>query len=145
MVAIHYNETSDYQYARILGVEGVYTPLRIQRDSLPEGFYKYSLRDGEVSYFGSISKSVLADHAGDFITKEAVKAAEHKEIDLSESDWSFEDKDFEFESFFGTKLSIDTQIQLAEAKREQQLESKGLGKQSIRDNKAKDVEAEPTF
>ena len=38
MKAINFNDTADYQFMEILGVQGVFTPLRINRETLPEGF-----------------------------------------------------------------------------------------------------------
>ena len=60
MVPIKFNSTSDYQHMDVLGVDGVFTNLRIDEKTLPDGFYKYSLREGEEEYFATIEKNVKA-------------------------------------------------------------------------------------
>lgn len=119
MKPIKFNDTSDYQHMEVLGVKGAFTSLRIQRDSLPEGFHKYSLRDGEDSFFGQVAKNVMVNHAGDFITKSPLELGPDGFKDLGEDDWTFTDEPFKFEEFFsGHKRSIDCQIADAEAKRD---------------------------
>lgn len=118
---IRFNDTKDYQYLQVGDTEGVFTPLRIQRDTLPEGFYKYSFRDGEDSFLGSVAEAVFANHAGDFLTKTPLDLGSDRELELSEEDVLFLHKDFDFEEFFGAKLSIDCQIEMAEEKRNQQV------------------------
>lgn len=130
MEPIKFNQTADYQYMEVLGVEGVFTPVRIQADTLPSGFHKYSLREGEESFICSVKEDILVDHAGDFIAKEPLALSKGEERVLSEEDWGFTDKDFEFTAYFGQHLHIDTQIALAEAKREQQSSQKQKGKSS---------------
>lgn len=115
--AIKYNDTANYEYLNVLNVEGVFTSLRISRDSLPEGFHKYSLREGDTGWFSEISSGILLNHAGDFITKEPIDFGNKNSLPLSEKDYSFSDKQFDFESFFGQKLSINCQIERAEEKR----------------------------
>lgn len=125
MEAIRFNDTSDYQHIEVLGTEGVFTSLRIQRESLPEGFHKYSLREGEEELFGQVANEVIVNHAGDLITKKPLDLGPKGAKDLSVDDWGFTDQAFHFETYFGQKLSIDCQIAAAEAKREaQSLDSK---------------------
>lgn len=125
MEAIRFNDTSDYQHIEVFGTEGVFTPLRIQRESLPEGFHKYSLRGGEDELFCQVANEVMVNHAGDLITKKPLDLGLKGSKDLSEDDWGFTDQPFRFEEHFGCKLSVDCQIAEAEAKREAQaLDSK---------------------
>lgn len=120
MKPINFKDTSDYQYMEVLGVEGVFSNLRIQRDSLPEGFYKYALREGEDSLCCQVAEEIMVNHAGDFITKEPLDLGPDKDRTLSEDDWGFTDQKFDFEGFFGAKRSLSCQIADAEAKREGQ-------------------------
>lgn len=120
MKPIKFNDTSDYQYLEVLDVEGVFTPLRIQRDTLPEGFHKYSLREGDESFIGQVAKDVMVNHAGDFITKKPLDLGSTGARQLSEDDWGFTDKSFDFEGFFGVKRSLDCQIADANTKRDAQ-------------------------
>ena len=120
MKPIKFNDTSDYQYLEVLGAEGVFTPLRIQRDTLPEGFHKYSFREGDVSFIAQIEKEVMVNHAGDYITKKPMDLGLEGVRQLGEDDWSFTDQPFDFEAFFGVKRSLDCQIADANAKRDAQ-------------------------
>ena len=121
MKPIKFNDTSDYQSMEILGVEGVFTNLRIDEKTLPEGFYKYSLREGEEEFIGQINTHVGVNHAGDFITKKPVDLGPDGSRDLGPDDWGFTGQSVNFEKYFGVKYSIDCQISQAEAKRTEQL------------------------
>ena len=121
MKPIKFNDTSDYQFMEVLGVEGVFTNLRIDRESLPEGFHKYALRSGEEELVCQISNEVMVNHAGDFITKTPIDLGPEGRRELSLDDWSFMNKDLDLEAYFGKKYSIDCQIEQAEAKRNEKL------------------------
>lgn len=120
MKPVDFKDTSDYQYLEVFGVEGVFSNLRIQRDSLPNGFHKYSLRGGENALYCQIACDIMVDHAGDFITKEPLDLGQDNSRDLNEADWHFTDKSFDFEKFFGVKRSLNCQIADATAKRDAQ-------------------------
>lgn len=140
MKPIKFNDTSDYQYMEVLNVTGVFTPLRIQRDTLPKGFHKYSLREGEEALCSQVAAEVIVNHAGDFITKEPLNLGTSGAKDLGADDWGFTEKPFDFEPFFGVKLSVDCQIADAEAKRESQvkgLKSRAQGKSNPLPNKGR--------
>lgn len=124
MDPIKFNRTADYQHISVLGKSGVYTPKQINPKTLPEGFYQYNLSAGEGSMFGAVTQNDVSDVAGTLITKEPLPVQSGEERAIAEDDWSFEAQDFDFESYFGCKLSIDTQIEQAEAKREMMSESK---------------------
>lgn len=121
MKPIKFNDTSDYQYMEVFGVEGVFTNLRIERDSLPEGFHKYALREGEGAFCCQVANDVLVNHAGDFIAKQSLDLGKDGSRPLGEEDWGFTDKAFDFEQFFGQKRSLDCQIADAVTKRDAQL------------------------
>lgn len=117
MKPVKFNDTSKYEFIEALGVEGAFTSQRIERDTLPEGFYKYSFREGETEMLGAVSDEVIADHAGDFITKKPLDLGPEGTKDLGAGDWRWSQRNFDFEAFFGQKLSIDCQIANADAKR----------------------------
>ena len=121
MKPIKFNDTNDYQFMEVLGVKGVFTNMRIDRGSLPEGFHKYSLRSGEEEFIAQIANEVIVNHAGDFITKEPVDLSPEGFKDLTPDDWGFTDDELNFEEYFGKKYSIDCQIDQAEVKRKEQL------------------------
>ena len=122
MKPIKFNDTSDYQLMEVLGVEGVFTNLRIDKESLPEGFYKYALRSGEEEFVCQICNEVIVNHAGDFITKMPIDLGPEGYKLLSGDDWGFTGEALDFEGYFGKKYSIDCQIKQAETKRDLQLE-----------------------
>lgn len=142
MKPIKFNETSDYQRMEVLGIDGVFTNLRIDENTLPEGFYKYSLRHGDDGDFCSISKNITVNHAGDFITKNPIPQVEKEECDIGLDDWGFTedeyDKEFDFESYFGYKLSLDCQIDNANAKKEAQMGGNTKEKQPVHDDPEKE-------
>ena len=120
MKPVNFKDTSDYQYMEMFGVEGVFSNLRIQRDSLPSGFHKYALRGGENALYSQVARDIMVDHAGDFVAKEPLDLGPDNIRDLNEADWRFTDKPFEFEKFFGVKRSLNCQIADATAKRDEQ-------------------------
>ena len=59
----------------ICGVEGLFTSLRVDKDTIPSGWNKYSVRhsdDGD-EWFCTLEKFVWANHFGDFITKDKIE------------------------------------------------------------------------
>ena len=145
MDPIRYNDTPDYQYASVFETKGVFTSSYIQEESLPDGFYKYSLRTDPFGVLDALCKDADQNHAGDFITKEPVDLGPTSVRLIRDGDWKLEDKEFQFEEYFGTKLSIDTQISLAAEKREQLVIGKGHEKQTDLKNDSHGFSREDTF
>ena len=51
-------------------IDGLFSSYRIDRNSLPKGFFLYEIRwDDSLSSLAEISPSVVVNHAGSFITK----------------------------------------------------------------------------
>jgi len=99
----------DYQTMELLGVNGLFTNLRVDRESLPEGFYKYSIREGEDDIFSSVKSDVLANHMGDFICKEELNMNGQDEYDLF-GDYNFTGEEVNLDEFFG----VDIKLKVAE-------------------------------
>ncbi len=138
MKPVNFKDTSDYQYIEVLGTEGVFSNLRIDRESLPEGFHKYSFREGEEELIAEIATQVVVNHAGDFITKQPLDLGSENSRILSPDDWGFTDKPFDFEAFFGMKRSLHCQISDAEEQKLAQIEeamSRGRGKTKAKPGK----------
>ena len=59
----------------ICGVEGLFTSLRVDKDTIPSGWNKYSVRHSDEGdeWFCTLEKFVWANHFGDFITKESIE------------------------------------------------------------------------
>lgn len=100
---------SDYQSMELLGVNGLFTNLRVERESLPEGFYKYSIREGEEDIFSSVKSDVLANHMGDFICKQELDLNGQDECDLF-GDYNFTGEEVNLDEFFG----VDIKLKVAE-------------------------------
>ena len=94
---------SDYQSMEVLGVNGLFTNLRVDASSLPEGFHKYSIREGEEDPFASVKKDVLVNHMGDFICKQELDLQGQESRDLLE-DYCFTDDPVDLDGFFGEDI-----------------------------------------
>lgn len=94
---------SDYQSMELLGVNGLFTNFRVDSSSLPEGFYKYSLREGEDDPFSSVKDDVWVNHMGDFICKEELELNGQDELDLF-GDYSFTNDEVDLDTFFGEDI-----------------------------------------
>lgn len=59
----------------ICGVEGLFTSLRVDKDTIPSGWNKYSVRHSDEGdeWFCTLEKFVWANHFGDFITKNKIE------------------------------------------------------------------------
>lgn len=110
MYPVKYFLNTDYQEMEVLGVTGLFSNLRVERESLPEGFYKYSLREGDNDFFSTVEKAVMINHAGDFICKSELPLGEKGFKDLGE-DYGFTDEPVDLDMFFG----VDTKLMVAEA------------------------------
>lgn len=58
--------------------KGHFTSLRVDRSSLPQGFYAYDLResdDGDM-WFCQLKSFVLVNHAGTFVTASRIDGAD---------------------------------------------------------------------
>lgn len=104
---------SDYQSMELLGVKGLFTNLRVERESLPEGFYKYSLREGDEDPFSSVKDDVFVNHMGDFICKEELDLNGQDEYDLF-GDYSFTDDEVDLDAFFGEDIKAKIAEELDE-------------------------------
>lgn len=110
MYPIKFYLNNDYQAMEVLGVKGVFSNLRVENESLPEGFYKYSLREAGKEYFSSVERSVLVNHSGDFICKEELPLGDDGYKDLV-GDYSFTGEPVDLDEFFG----MDIKNKVAEA------------------------------
>ena len=80
MVPIHFNEamTLDAQpFVIAPGCcdaenEGFFTNLRVDRDTLPKGWFAYDIRHGDDDEFCAIEEKVLVNFAGTFMTQKPV-------------------------------------------------------------------------
>lgn len=104
---------SDYQSMELLGVNGLFTNFRVDSSSLPEGFYKYSLREGEDDPFSSVKDDVWVNHMGDFICKEELDLNGQDELDLF-GDYTFTNEEVDLDAFFGEDIKAKVAQELDE-------------------------------
>lgn len=64
----------------VLGQTGLFTNARVTEQELPEGLYKYDLREGEALYFSSIEPNVIVNHVGTVLLKSQIDFGNEKYI-----------------------------------------------------------------
>ena len=74
------------ELVEILGRAALFTSARLLQKELPEGLYKYDLREGVDTPYASIEPSVAVDHTGTVITKEPIFFDDEGYIELDEDD-----------------------------------------------------------
>ena len=94
---------TDYQEMEVLGVKGLFTNMRIDRESLPKGFYKYSFRDGDDDFLSTVEGVVMANHMGDFICKTPLRLDEDGSKELR-GEYHFTDSPVNLDTFFGVDI-----------------------------------------
>lgn len=57
------------EVVEVLGQTALFTNGRVTEQELPDGLYRYDLREGENLAFATIERNVAADHAGTILTK----------------------------------------------------------------------------
>ena len=72
-----------FDLIEVFDKKALFTNARINKDELPDGVYKYDLRDGE-PFFSSIEKQVIVDHAGTVLTREPIDLGENECIEFDE-------------------------------------------------------------
>ena len=99
MTPINANETG-YERFEILGRDALFTSLRIDRKSLPEGLYAYDLRDCDDCSGDpcEVKSFVLVNHWGTVIVKEPIEGADEG-ITLDENDYNYLGEEMTLEEF----------------------------------------------
>lgn len=89
MKPINANE-ADYERFELLGHDALFTSLRIDRKTLPEGFHAYDLRDSDDcdGTPSEVRKFVMVNHWGTVVTREPIEGAD-KGIVLNEGDYNY--------------------------------------------------------
>lgn len=98
MKPINANE-ADYERFEILGHDALFTCLRIDRKSLPEGLHAYDLRDedstGEIC---ELKSHVMVNHWGTVVTREPIEGAEDGVV-LEDNDYNYLGEDMMLDEF----------------------------------------------
>jgi len=75
-------------------IKGFFTILRVDRNTLPEGYYAYDIRHGSDGGFCTLEDLVFVDYAGTFITKTPINIPKGGCRNLNgRGGWSFINKE----------------------------------------------------
>ena len=72
-----------FELIEVCGQKALFTNARVDASEIPDGVYKYDLRDG-VPFFSSIEKHVGVDHAGTVLTREPIDLGKNDCIEFDE-------------------------------------------------------------
>ena len=72
------------EVVEVLGQTALFTNGRVTQKELPDGLYKYDLREGESIAFATVEPSVAVNHAGTIITKEPIIFGEEGYIEFDD-------------------------------------------------------------
>ncbi len=72
-----------FELIEVCGQKALFTNARVDASELPNGVYKYDLRDG-IPFFSSIEKHVGVDHAGTVLTREPIDLGKNDCIEFDE-------------------------------------------------------------
>ena len=81
---------ADYERFEILGHDALFTSLRIDRKTLPNGLYAYDLRDCDDCTGDpcQLKNFVMVNHWGTVVVREPIEGAE-KGVDLNRNDYNY--------------------------------------------------------
>ena len=99
MKPINADET-DYERFEVLGRDALFTNLRIDRKSLPDGLYAYDLRDSDDcdGTPSELKSFVMVNHWGTVIVKEPIGGADEG-IVLNDEDFNYLGEDMTLNEF----------------------------------------------
>lgn len=82
-----------FEHMIICGVEGMFTSLRVDKSTIPEGYNKYSIRHSEDGdeWFYTLEEFVWANHFGDFITNKEIRIDNSDNCIYINGDYSYID------------------------------------------------------
>lgn len=96
------------EVVEVLGQTALFTNGRVTQKELPDGLYKYDLREGESIAFATVEPSVAVNHAGTIITKEPIIFGEEGYIAFDDdSSPNFLGDHMSVEEFLNTDFSQD--------------------------------------
>lgn len=70
-------------------VEGLFSALRLDRKTLPEGLYAYDIRHTDSGAFCTIEEHVSANHMGTFVTEKKIEFPKGKNYKCLTCGYSF--------------------------------------------------------
>lgn len=85
-----------YSKIQILGKQALFTSMRLERNTVPAGFYLYEVRhdDDGIGDPVQIARGILVNHWGTILTTEPIDIPEDGYLDIDpERDWDYLDED----------------------------------------------------
>lgn len=96
------------EVVEVLGQTALFTNGRVTQKELPDGIYKYDLREGESLAFATVEPSVAVNHAGTIVTKEPIIFGEEGYIAFDDdSSPNFLGNEMSVEEFLNTDFSLN--------------------------------------
>lgn len=80
------SDDKQWEVVEVLGRKALFANERIKTEDVPEGMYRYDLRDNGQGWFSSIEKSVKVNHAGTLLFTEDVELNEGEYIAFADGD-----------------------------------------------------------
>lgn len=100
MIPVNFKADRKMEVVNVGGKPYMFTNLRVDRKTLPEGFVKYDVRDGSGDgMFRQIRPYVMVDHWGTIIGPDPIREAEEDGYDCLDPDGCFLDGAFTAEEF----------------------------------------------
>jgi len=82
MKPIKFNEVEDFEAVTINGLKALYTPMRVDRQSIPGNLYTYDIRSSDDEPHATIESFVWVDHQATIITDKEIKMLKEGYIDV---------------------------------------------------------------
>lgn len=105
MPGIKYFLITDFETMELMGVKGLFTRQRVDGESLPEGFSKYSIREGYEGRFSSMNRDMFANRVGDFVCKAKLDMDIEGEREIEE-EYKLTHQPVDLDQFFGEDLKM---------------------------------------
>lgn len=100
---------ADYEEFEILGREALFTNMRIDRNTLPDGLYAYDLRDECNGEPNELKSFVLVNHWGTVVVKEPIENADSG-VELTPDDCNFLGGDMSLEDFLNGSPQMEQRM-----------------------------------
>lgn len=80
------SDSEQWEVVEVLGRKALFANERIKTEDIPEGMYRYDLRDNGQGWFSSIEKSVKVNHAGTLLFTEDIELNAGEYIAFADGD-----------------------------------------------------------
>lgn len=100
---------ADYEEFEILGREALFTNMRIDRNTLPDGLYAYDLRDEGDGEPNELKSFVLVNHWGTVVVKEPVEGVDSG-VELTPDDCNFLGDTMSLEDFLNSSPQMEQRM-----------------------------------